>query len=330
MGSPVSSEYQAGPLPGAEVKRLSVVTVNWNSREDLAACLASLVAQSHADLEVLIVDNASSDGSAEMVRARFPQFTLLEQTANLGFAEACNIGIQHATGSWIAMLNNDAVADPDWAKALVSAAERVPESCGMLQSLMLFQRSPPTINSTGIGLRRSGGGFDRDEGREVPVSTASTPWEVIFCPTAGAAAYRRSMLDAIRLSTGYFDPAHFCYYEDLDLGWRARLAGYDALYVPQSVVHHKFHGTTARRGRAWLAKLATINRVRTLLKNASGSFIVGSLPSSLWQLLRLPFVCGPSALRDYASAVFSSIKLRGEVEAKRRVGRRAVETRWVE
>ena len=330
IGPTVSSAQPAASVPSAGIKRLSVVTVNWNSREDLAACLASLAAQSYGELEVLIVDNASTDGSAEMVRARFPQFTLLEQTSNLGFAEGCNVGIRNATGSWVAMLNNDAVADPEWAKALVSAAERAPESCGMLQSLMLFQRSPPTINSTGIGLRRSGGGFDRDEGGQVPVTTASTPWEAIFCPTAGAAAYRRSMLEAISLSTGYFDPAHFCYYEDLDLGWRARLAGYDALYVPQSVVHHKFHGSTARRSRAWLAKLATINRVRTLLKNASGSFIVRSLPSSCWQLLRLPFVCGPSALLGYASAVYASLELRAEVEAKRRVERGSVETRWVE
>ena len=107
---------------------LSVVTVNWNSRDDLAECLASLVAQSYSQLEVLIVDNGSTDGSVEMVRERFPQFILLEQSKNLGFAEGCNVGIARATGNWIALLNNDAVAAPDWAKTLAHAAERVPSS----------------------------------------------------------------------------------------------------------------------------------------------------------------------------------------------------------
>jgi GT2 family glycosyltransferase len=307
---------------------LSVVTVNWNSRDDLAACLASLVDQTHTELQVLVVDNGSVDGSVEMVRTRFPQFTLLEQGSNLGFAEGCNVGIARATGSWVALLNNDAIAEPRWAETLVSAAERAPATCGMLQSLILFQRTPPTVNSTGIGLTRRGTGRDRDEGTDPPAT--GTPWQAVFCPTGGAAAYRRSMLDAIKLSTGNFDPAHFCYYEDLDLGWRARLAGYDALYIPESVVRHKYHGSTARRSRAWLVRLATINRVRTLLKNASGSFILRTLLTSWWHVLRLPFVCGPGALLGYAAAVREGLNLRAEVEAIRRVGRTSVEARWVE
>jgi GT2 family glycosyltransferase len=328
MDSTVLSDRSTALGPASARPALSVVTVNWNSRDDLEACLSSLAAQTCAELEVLVIDNGSSDDSVKMVRARFPQFTLLEQTTNLGFAEGCNVGIQRATGAWIAMLNNDAIADPDWAKALVVAAERVPPSCGMLQSLMLFQRNPSTVNSTGIGLTHQGTGFDRDEGNAAPGDTASAPWEAIFCPTAGAAAYRRSMLDAIKLSTGYFDAGHFCYYEDLDLGWRARLAGYDAQYIPGSIVHHKYHGSTARRGRAWLVRLSTINRVRTLLKNASASFIARSLPTSCWQLFRLPFVSGPAALIEYASAIYGSLKLRAEVEASRRVERGSLEKRW--
>jgi GT2 family glycosyltransferase len=322
----VSSDRTTAPGSGRSRVRLSVVTVNWNSRDDLAACLRSLCEQTRADLEVLIVDNASEDGSLEMVRERYPQFKLLEQDRNLGFAEGCNVGIAHATGSWIALLNNDAIADPHWAETLIDAAERAPESCGMLQSLMLFQRTPATVNSTGIGLSRQGTGYDRGGGDEPPEPSA--PWEPVFCPTGGAAAYRRSTLEAIKLSTGYFDPAHFCYYEDMDLGWRARLAGFEALYIPSSVVHHKYHGSTVRRGRAWLVRLATINRARTLIKNASSGFIARTLPMSLWQLIRLASVCGPSALRDYYSAVRESLKLRVEVEGKRRLKRNVIEEQW--
>jgi len=305
---------------------LSVVTVNWNSRDDLAACLASMAAQTHTELEVLVVDNGSTDGSADMVRSQFPQFTLLVQTANLGFAEGCNVGIERAAGSWIALLNNDAIAEPNWARALVEAAEAAPAACGMLQSLMLFQRDPPTVNSTGVGLTCQGTGFDRGEGAAPPA--AGAPLEAIFCPTGGAAAYRRSMLDALRLPTGYLDRTHFCYYEDMDLGWRARLASYEALYVPASVVHHRYHGSTVRRGRAWLVELSTINRIRTLLKNASLGFILKSLPTSCQQLVRLPFVCGPSSLLKYLTAVRESLASRKLVDALRVVPRASVERRW--
>jgi GT2 family glycosyltransferase len=306
----------------------SVVTVNWNSRDDLRACLSSLATQTYVDLEVLVVDNASSDGSAEMVRSLFPQFTLLQQSQNLGFAEGCNVGIAHSTGGWIALLNNDAVAEADWAEKLVAATTLAPPSCGMLQSLMLFQRTPPTVNSTGIRLSRLGSGRDRGEGEPPP--ERGRRWEPIFCPTCGAAALRRSMLDAIKLSTGYFDQRHFCYYEDLDLGWRARLAGFDALYVPDSIVRHKYHGTTARMSRAWLVELATTNRVRTLLKNASWRFMTRSLLYTVSQFFRMIFICGPAAAPKYFTAARDSLRLRPEVERTRRIPRRAIERQWVE
>jgi len=307
--------------------RLSVVTVNWNSREDLAACLESLVTQSHQDLEVIVIDNASEDGSVELVRGRFPQFIVLPQASNLGFAEGCNVGIAAATGSWIALLNNDAVADSRWAEALVLAANRVPESCGMLQSLMLYQRTPPKVNSTGIELSWSGSGRDRGEGTEPPPT--GSPWEPILCPTGGAAAYRRTMLDAIKLSTGYFDAPHFCYYEDLDLGWRARLCGYDALYVPESIVHHKYHGSTARRSSQWLTQMSVTNRARTLLKNASWPFLLRAAFALADGFRRLWWECGRAALPQYFEALRQSMRLRDEVEQKRSLSRRAVERRWI-
>ena len=186
--------------------RLSVVVVNWNSRDDLRACLLSLRSQTQADLEVIVVDNGSNDGSGDMTRADFPECILLRQTENLGFAEACNRGIEASTGEWVAMLNNDAVAEPDWAKELARAAESCEATCGMLQSLLLFQDRPHVINSTGIELTPSGGGRDRDEGR---TRQSGIEPELIFCPTAGAAAYRRSMLESIKLPEGYFESLAF-------------------------------------------------------------------------------------------------------------------------
>ena len=98
---------------------LSVVVVNWNSRDDLSACLRSLRAQTHRELQIVVVDNGSSDGSADMVTADFPEVVLSRETDNLGFAEACNRGIEKSDGAWVAMLNNDACAEPEWAETEV-------------------------------------------------------------------------------------------------------------------------------------------------------------------------------------------------------------------
>jgi hypothetical protein len=262
-----------------------------------------------------------------MASVDFPQCRLIRETENLGFAEGCNRGIAAATGPWVAMLNNDCIADPDWAQALIARAERVDSTCGMLQSLLLFLDRPDTINSTGIELTAHGGGRDRHRDRSrtaVGVSTAHS----IFCPTAGAAAYRRTMLDAIRLPTGYFDRDYFMYLEDLDLGWRARLAGWTAEFVPGSIAYHKWHGSSDRHGRAWLAATARINRIRTLLKNASFRFILQTVtgyPSEVVQELTQDRARLGGRL---AGAVWRSLAQRPKVSAMARVDRRELEREW--
>ncbi len=307
--------------------RLSVVIVNWNSKDDLAACLESLRRQSHRDLEVVVVDNASSDGSAAMVRERFAEVKLLPQGDNLGFAEGCNRGIAACTAPWIALLNNDAEADERWAEELVRAIERAPARCGMLQSLMLFHARPDTVNSTGIELARSGGGRDRDENRPRPAPGG--PLEEIFCPTGGAATYRRAMLDELALPSGWFDRDHFCYYEDMDLGWRARLAGWNAFLVPSSFVLHRYHGSTARHGDAWLVRMAGTNRIRTLLKNASLPFLLTTGPKTAWDVARVLRYGRLEAARNLLAAVRSSLAQRALVARLATRSRRSIERAWV-
>lgn len=305
--------------------RLSVVIVNWNSRDDLAQCLDSMRAQTHDDLEIIVVDNGSKDGSVELVRERYPELRLLDEGENLGFAEGCNRGIAVATGEWVAMLNNDTVAEPRWAEALVAAATAATSDLGMLQSLMLFKQRPDVVNSTGIELDRHGSGVDRGEG--ALRADAREPAE-IFCCCAGAAAYRRTMLEQIKLEGGYFDRRHFMYLEDLDLGWRARLAGWSARYVPDSVVFHRYHGSSDRHGKVWLRTMATTNRVRTLLKNGSPGLIARQVPGLLGAWLMLLAKAGPKSLRSLSDAVESGLAARAEVEAMRKRPRHDVEKRW--
>ena len=304
---------------------LSVVIVNWNSRDDLRACLLSLRGQTHRELEVVVVDNGSTDGSGEMVRREFAEFTLFCEGENLGFAEACNRGIDKSHGDWIALLNNDACAEPGWAEALVRAIESAPPDCGMLQSLLLYQDRPTIINSTGIELTYSGGGRDRDGGKP---REEAMPSRDLFCATAGAAAYRRAMLDGIKLPTGYFDRNHFMYYEDLDLGWRARLAGWSARYVPDSVVFHRWHGSSARHGRSWLVTISCINRLRTLVKNASLAFILRTSPRTMLEVGKIVWLAKIDGVTRLARALQESAALRTHVASIESVSRAAVERTW--
>ncbi len=306
---------------------LSVIVVNWNSREDLRECLSSLRAQSYGEFETIIVDNGSSDGSSEIVATEFPAAMLLRQDENLGFAEACNRGIKASSGDWVATLNNDAVADPNWVKTLVHAAASVPNDCGMLQSLMLYRNQQNTINSTGIELAFSGGGRDRREGQPYVVADEAGP-EEIFCPTAGAAAYRRAMLEAIQLPGGYFDRLHFLYYEDMDLGWRARLAGWSARYVPGSIVFHRWHGSSDRHGKSRMTVLANTNRIRMLLKNASIPFVIVTAPRTIKELTELIWFGRLPAMRELTRAVVDSLATRRRVSAIAQIRRSDLERKW--
>ncbi len=304
---------------------LSVVIVNWNSKDHLATCLESLRKQTHRELDVIVVDNGSTDGSIELVATRFPDVTLIRAGENLGFAEGCNRGLKLARGPWVAMLNNDAFAEPEWAAALVREAESAAANVGTLQSLMVFQERPDVVNSAGVELRWNGGGSDRLEGQSRSLST--TPAE-IFCACAGAAAYRRRMLEQVKTKSGYFDRTYFMYLEDLDLGWRAQLAGWRARYVPDSVVHHVWHGSSRRHGKSWLTAAARANRIRTLLKNASITLMTHLAVSLLGAALEVLWHAGARGPRALFGAVVTGLEGRKEVSTLSTCDRREVELKW--
>lgn len=304
---------------------ISVVVVNWNSKDDLRDCLLSLRAQTDQRFEAILVDNGSVDGSLEMMRAEFPEVVLVATGENLGFAEGCNRGIAVATRPWLAMLNNDAVAAPDWIATLRAAARAGDERLGMIQCCIRFKQRPDRLNSTGVHLMPNGNARDRDF--DAPLR--EEPPSEIFCPSAGAALYRRAMLDACKLPTGWFDRTFFMYYEDVDLGWRCRLAGWRAIYLPSAIVHHRFHGSASRRGAHFVEVQCAKNRLRYLAKNASPSFLVTSAPKTLVDLGNSLRWGGPRALVELAKAVRDGVLGRREVERARRVDRRALERSWV-
>jgi len=305
---------------------ISVVIVNWNSKDDLAECLESLEKQTEGDFETIVVDNGSVDGSVELVRERFPKVILVENNENVGFAEACNRGMERASGAWIALLNNDATAAPNWIEEQRKAARAGGDRLGMLQSRLVFKQRPDRTNSTGVVLFKDGTARDRDFDADV---RPDDDVEEVFCTTAGAGLYRRAMLEEVRLPSGILDRNYFMYFEDLDLGWRCRLAGWDAYYVPSAVVYHTLHASSKRHGAKFVQRHCKRNRIRTLLKNGSVPFLVRSFPKTILDVGALVMWDGLGALLEIVNAVQDSMPQRRAVARMSKRSRREVEGRWV-
>ena len=212
--------------------RVSVIIPHWNGRRHLHDCLTSLRRQTFADHEVILVDNGSTDGSQKYVREEFPEVILIELGENRGFTGACNAGYAAGRGEFVCLLNNDTETDPRWIEVLVDTFERHPQ-VGIVAGKMLLFDQRDHFHTAGDYYRVNGlpgnrGVWQADRGqydREEPV----------FSACGGAAAYRRIMVEQI----GFLDDAFFFSCEDIDLAWRAHLAGWKVLYVPGAIVYHK-------------------------------------------------------------------------------------------
>lgn len=238
---------------------ISVVVVNWNRRELLRACLKSLAAQQGVEFELIVVDNGSGDGSAAMVEQEFaggrPPVRLIRNAENRGFCAANNQGIAASDAEFVALLNNDAEADPEWLRRLSEAFDGRPEF-GMAASKIVSFEQPQRIDKAGHLIYPDGQNRGRGSG-EADHGQYDKPGEVLW-PDGCAAMYRRAMLDQI----GGFDEDFFAYADDAELGLRARIAGWKCLYVPGAVARHH-RGATL--GIESVARLALIERNRVLL-----------------------------------------------------------------
>ena len=210
---------------------MTVVVVTWQAVAFVQECLDSLLRQT-VPHRVLVVDNASGDGTSGVLAAR-PEVTVLRNDRNLGFAGGADRGLRAATTPWVALLNDDAVAEPGWLEALLRAAGRAPEAAAVTSLMMLrTPGSAQVVNNAGVVLLPTLYGADRGGGG-APGLVAS-PTEV-FGFSGGAALLHRERA----LAVGGFPPEFFLYYEDTDLSWRLRLAGWAVRFEPGAVVHHR-------------------------------------------------------------------------------------------
>lgn len=268
---------------------ISVVVVNWNRRELLRGCLTSLGRQESACFETIVVDNGSGDGSADMAEREFGA-RVIRNAENRGFCAANNQGIAAARGELIALLNNDAEAEPGWLAALARVfADR--DGIGMAASKILVYEDPSRIDKAGHLIWPDG--QNRGRGTGAIDSGQFDRMEEALWPDGCAAMYRKTMLDEI----GGFDEDFFAYGDDAELGLRARIAGWQCLYVPDAVVRHR-RGATLGLDSA--RRLELIERNRVLL--AAKLFP--------WRLLWLN---GPYYLARIAAGVRASRQGSGDV-----------------
>jgi GT2 family glycosyltransferase len=241
---------------------IDAVIVNRDRADMLCAALGSVdaaFAAAGVEGRTIVVDNSSSDDSEERVRREFPAARWIQTGANVGFPTAVNAGLEQSSGEWVLLLNNDATIEPD---AIRRVLERdIPDDVGTIALQMRFADRPEIVNSAGIGVDVLGIAYDRHLGAPAD-GPASRPGEV-FGACAGAALYRRAMLEEI----GGFDGGIFLYLDDADVAWRARMAGWRALYVPDAVVWHA-HSATTRHGSSFKYFHVGRSRVRMLAKNA--------------------------------------------------------------
>jgi len=215
---------------------VSVIVPNWNGVEHLPTCLDSLRHQTLVGVEVIVVDNGSTDGSLPLLERRYGELRILALDENRGFAGACNAGMRAARGDPVVLLNNDTEVAEDWLAEVVAAFERHPEA-GMVASKMLLFDRRDVFHTAGDFYRLDGvpgnrGVWEKDRGQYDEET-------YVFGACGGSAAYRRALLDDV----GMLDEAFFYSCEDVDLAWRAQLAGWRCVYAPRAVVYHKLSAT---------------------------------------------------------------------------------------
>jgi len=293
----------------------SIIIPNWNGAHHLPTCLDSLRLQTYPDFEVVVVDNGSTDGSLELLENDYSEVRVVALPENRGFAGGVNAGIREARGEIIAVFNNDAEADPRWLEELAGGLARHPEAGMVTPKVLLFDRRD-VINTTGDfygvdGVPGNRGVWQQDEGqfdRE----------EYVFGAAGVAAAYRRAMLDEV----GLFDEDLISYCEDVDLAWRAQLAGWKCVYVPKAVVYHKLSATGGGR-------IASYYCGRNFIYLIAKDYPTALLRKHWRRIVRAQFDIAWKALRAWRGEA-ARARLRGQLAGLRGLPRTLAKRRAVQ
>src|SRR5450755_3574718 len=302
---------------------VSVLIVTWNSGRHLQQCVASLDRQNYPDLEVVVIDNASTDATREFLRPREPQWRVTYNERNVGFAAGQNQAIRAAKGEWLLCLNPDVLLADDLVVRLVEAGAAHPEVGSICGKLLRWDpvnepHQTRTIDSTGIYFTRNMRHLDR--GAEETDAGQYDRAQYVFGATGAAAMFRRSLVEAVSVEGEFFDEDFFSYREDADLAWRAQVMGWKCLYTPSAVAWHVRRVTPERREQLPLAINwhSVKNRFLMRGKNASGWLCRRLFWPVAWRDL---MIGGYAVVRDrrMISAILYPWKVRASVRRKRAI-----------
>ncbi|MCI8514207.1 MAG: glycosyltransferase family 2 protein [Lachnospiraceae bacterium] len=283
--------------------KVTVIIPNYNGKHFMEPCMEALANQTYTDFEILVIDNASSDGSAEFIRERYREARLLVMEKNLGFSGAVNVGIRASDTPYVLLLNNDTRVRRHFVEAMVKTIERS-EKIFSVSSKMIQMYHPDYIDDAGDQYCLIGWGFQR--GISHP-ATQYTRFCQVFSACAGAAIYRREVFEEI----GYFDEMYFAYLEDMDIGYRARIAGYRNLYCPTAVVEHVGSGTSGSKYNAFKVRLAARNSVYLNYKNMpAAQMVLNALPLAFGWFLKYRFFVKRGFGDEFRAGLREGIKTR--------------------
>ena len=281
--------------------KVTIIIPNYNGKHFMEPCLASLKEQTCQDYKVLVIDNASTDGSLEYMKEHYPKIEVIALDKNYGFSKAVNVGIQHSTTPYVILLNNDTTVDPHYVEEMVKAIERSPRIFSV-SSKMIQMYHPELIDSAGDLYTLLGWGVCRGTGR--PVSNY-TEADEIFTACAGAAIYRRSAFSKI----GYFDENHFAYLEDIDIGYRAKIYGYKNTYCPTALVYHVGSGTSGSKYNSFKVKLSARNNIYLNYKNMPIlQLILNFLPLLTGYVVKYAFFIKKGFGKDYKEGIIEGLQ----------------------
>ena len=260
---------------------VSVIILNFNGRQHLEACFQSLLDQQYAGpIEIIMVDNGSSDGSVELVRARFPQLRLIVNEQNTGFSPAVNQAARQAQGDYLALLNNDARAASDWIAQLVELAERRRgEGVACVASRVLGwdgEKIDFIVGSMNFH------GFGAQPFFRMPAAALDAGEEPLLFANGGAMLVDRKVF----LEIGGLDDDYFAYFEDVDLGWRLWVCGYQVVLNPKAVAYHRHHSTASTMYPYQTRLLFERNALLTIIKNYSDEHLQRALAPALLLLIK--------------------------------------------
>lgn len=281
--------------------KVAIVIPNYNGLKYIKVCLESLYRQSFQNFEIIIVDNASQDGSCKFILENYRKQKLISLKQNYGFSKAVNEGIKASNSHYVVLLNNDTEVDKFWLENLVKCIES-DEKIFSCCSKMIQYSERDKIDDAGDEYNILGWAYKRGDGASI--SKYHSDCEV-FSSCAGAAIYRKAVFDEI----GYFDESFFAYMEDVDISYRAKIYGYKNMYCSSAKVYHIGSATSGSKYNSFKIKLAARNNLFVVFKNMPLLQLLINLPFIiLGHIIKLIFFAKKGYMQDYMSGLKESIK----------------------